>query len=148
MVATINPDKKFVGALEGKLNTSPGDEEGEVLQVEGEQVGKLIVVRATVCIHRSIKMAEYKYYKPGIELVGNIPTGMTASEAIFELKGLAREELQILIDEEKGLYRRAGEVAKLERIIGSYDEETTEYQLAYKELHGRLPGMDTGDNLA
>jgi predicted type IV restriction endonuclease len=120
----------------------------EMIQTSSSETEELIIVRASVIINRSVKMAEYKYYKPGIELTAVIPSTITVSEAIAQLKTLAREELQILIDEEKVLYKRAGEVAKLQRIIETYDEGSTEYQLAYKELHGKLPIQGTGDTLA
>jgi hypothetical protein len=123
------------------------DAHDEMIQTSSTKTEELIVVRATVVINRSIKMAEYKYYKPGIELTAVIPSTITVPEAIAQLKVLARRELQILIDEEKGLYKRAGEVAKLQRIIETYDEGSTEYQLAYKELHGKVPSRDAGDRL-
>lgn len=123
------------------------DTHDEMIQTSSTKTEELIVVRATVVINRSIKMAEYKYYKPGIELTAVIPSTITVPDAIAQLKVLARRELQILIDEEKGLYKRAGEVAKLQRIIETYDEGSTEYQLAYKELHGKVPSRDAGDTL-
>jgi hypothetical protein len=136
--------------LKKKLDIVDDKTTDDVLQVEAEvhDYGELIIARAVVTINRSIKMAEYKYYKPGIELTGIIPKGMAVSDAVAQLKDLARMELQVLIDEEKGLYMRAGEVSKLERIIDTYEEDSTEYQLAWKELHGKMPSKSTGDTLA
>lgn len=130
-----------------KLDVFDGHDEMIQAVEKAAESKKLVVVRATVVINRSIKMAEYKYYKPGIELTAEIPSTITVPEAVAQLKLLARRELQILIDEEKGLYKRAGEVAKLQRIIETYDEGSTEYQLAYKELHGKIPSRDAGDTL-
>ena len=137
----------MVDLLKGKEKLDVFNGPEEAIQTTSNKTEELIIVRASVIINRSIKMAEYKYYKPGIELTAVIPTTITASDAIAQLKFLARKELQILIDEEKGLYKRAGEVAKLQRIIETYDEGSTEYQLAYKELHGKIPSQEAGDGL-
>lgn len=119
--------------------------EDEEVQVTAVVDGPVIVAKATVILHRSIKMAEYKYYKPGIELTASIREGYTVSQACEKLKELVRHELQLMIDEEKTMYKTAGDTLKLNQIIKSYAKGSTEYQLAYKELHGKAPDKEAGD---
>lgn len=121
--------------------------EDNATEKEPEITSGINVVKVAVSLNRAIKMAEYKYYKPGITIEGYVHRGYNVATAVAQLKDIAREEMQKLVDEEKDLYVNAQREQKLKNTLKHHKPESIEYQLAYKELYGEEPtGPESSPN--
>jgi len=88
----------------------------------------------TFGISRSIKMADFKYYKVDMAMEATIADGDAIEPDIKILKEVVREELQKAIDEEKQFYRNQTQITQFKAMMLKYDPESAEYALAKEKL--------------
>lgn len=88
------------------------------------------IIKWGITYSRSIRMADYKYYKPAVYAEGLVEDGEDPKEALEKLKAECRAEMQVLIEEEKALYAQNLQIAQLQRIMKEHPADSTEYILA------------------
>lgn len=100
----------------------------------------LRVKEVKVVLGRSIKMAQYQYFKPGIELTAVVPKAHTVEDVCAMLYAKASEQLDAIISKEVRWADTERQYLKILHVYETAPKDSTAYALAKEKLvdMGRL----------
>lgn len=94
------------------------------------------VIKIGVTLSRSVKVAEYQYYKPEIYIEAEVTNAeaKNISKAREDLYELANYEMQQLINDELQIRTQEEEIAELKNVLRTNSNSSRVYKLAYNRL--------------
>ena len=94
----------------------------------------MIIRKLRIGKTRSIKVADYQYFKPLVEIEADLDEDDVVGEEAVQLSAMVDEELDEMVKTETVRFRKVIEVRDLRRVMNEHDEDDAEYRLALARL--------------